>query len=137
MTVPLDEARVGDVVVAKSFPALTRERIAAYAEASGDSNPLHLDPGFARQAGFADVFAQGMFVIGLMAQAVTDAVPPGRLRELSTRFVAVTLAGATLRCEGTVSELFEADGERCARLALAARDAAGEVKLAGEALVAV
>ena len=74
--------------------------------------------------------------MGLVAQAVTDAVPPGRLREVSTRFVAVTLAGATLACEGTVTAFFEADGERRARIALVARDERGEVKLAGEALVA-
>jgi acyl dehydratase len=137
VTVSLGEAKIGDVVVAKTFPAITRERLARYAEASGDTNPLHLDSAFAKAAGFSDVFAQGMFVMGLMAQAVTDAVPPGRLRALSTRFVSVTQAGATIACEGTVTELFEADGERRARIALVATDKKGEVKLAGEAVVAV
>ncbi len=137
MTVPLDRAKVGDVVVAKTFSAVTRERIARYAEASGDSNPLHLDSAFARVAGFPDVFAQGMLVMGLIAQAVTDAVPPGALRALSTRFIAVTQAGATIACEGTVTEAFEAGGERRARLSLTARDETGDLKLAGEAIVAV
>ena len=69
---------------------------------------------------------------------MTDAVLLGRLRELSTRFVAVTLAGASdrLRRDGD-SKFFEADGERRARIALTARDERGEVKLAGEAVVAV
>ena len=137
MTVPLDRAKVGDLVVAKTFPPVTRERIAAYAEASGDSNPLHLDSAFASAAGFPDVFAQGMLVMGLLAQAVTDAVPPGSLRALSTRFVAVTQAGAAIACEGVVTDLFETDGERRARLSLTAKDEAGDLKLAGEAVVAV
>ena len=137
MTVPLDQARVGDTVFRETFPAITRERIARYADASGDSNRLHLDAGFAREAGFPDVFAQGMLVMGLLGQAVTDVVRPDRLRAFSTRFIAITRPGATIRCEGTVAEVFEAEGERRARIALTARNETGDVKLAGEAIVVV
>ncbi len=137
MGVRLDEAKVGDAVVAKTFPAITRAKLALYACASGDNNPLHLDADFARRAGFPDVFSHGMLVMGLLGQAVTDAIRPDRLRAFSTRFVAITQLGAAISCEGTVAELFEADGERRARLALTARDETGDLKLAGEAIVAL
>ena len=137
MAVRLDEAKVGDAVVAKTFPAITRAKLALYAGASGDHNPLHLDSDFARKAGFPDVFSHGMLVMGLLGQAVTDAVRPDRLRLFSGRFVAITQPGAEIFCEGTVAELFEADGERRARLALTARDETGHLKLAGEAIVAL
>ena len=78
-----------------------------------------------------------MLVMGLLGEAVTDAAPPDRLRSFSTRFVAVTQLGATIACEGTVAELFEAEGERRVRIALAAKDETGDVKLAGEAIVAL
>ena len=39
--------------------------------------------------------------------------------------------------EGHVTELFEAGGERRARLALTTKDQHGEIKLAGEAVVAL
>jgi acyl dehydratase len=137
MAVRLDEAKVGDKVVAKTFPAITRAKLALYAGASGDHNPLHLDSDFARKAGFPDVFSHGMLVMGLLGQAVTDAIRPDRLRAFSTRFVAITQLGAAISCEGTVVELFEADGERRARLGLTARDETGDLKLAGEAIVAL
>jgi acyl dehydratase len=84
-----------------------------------------------------DVFSRGMLVMGLLGQALTDAVRPDRLRGFSTRFVAITQVGATIRCEGTLTELFEAERERRARLALTTKDEHSDVKLAGEAIVAL
>jgi acyl dehydratase len=75
--------------------------------------------------------------MALLGQALTDAVPPPRLRSFSTRFVAITQLGAELTCEGHVAELVEQDGERCAKLALTTKDQNGEVKLAGEAIIKI
>jgi acyl dehydratase len=137
MTVELHHPNVGDRIIDKTFPKITRAMLALYACASGDHNPIHIDSDFAKAAGFADVFAQGMLVMGLLGQAVTDAVAPERLRAFSTRFVAITELNAVIHCEGTVVELFEAEGERRARLVLTAKDQGGDVKLAGEAIVAL
>ena len=128
---------VGSLVVDKSFPPITRTTLALYAGASGDLNPMHIDIDFARKSGFPDVFAQGMLVMAMLGQALTDAVRPDRLRTFSTRFVAITELGARIRCEGTVAELLEAEGEKRARLALTAKNESGEVKLSGEAVVAI
>ena len=78
-----------------------------------------------------------MFVMACLGQALTDAVPPPRLRSFATRFVAITQLGASLTCEGHVTELVEHNGERCAKLALTTRDQNGDVKLAGEAVFAI
>lgn len=128
---------VGAVVVDKSFPRITRTTLALYAGASGDHNPMHIDIDFARKAGFPDVFSQGMLVMAMLGQALTDAVRPDRLRSFSTRFVAITELGAKIHCEGTVAELLEADGEKRARLQLTAKDETGDIKLSGEAVVAL
>ena len=128
---------VGSMVVDKSFPPITRTTLALYAGASGDLNPMHIDIDFARKSGFPDVFAQGMLVMAMLGQALTDAVRPDRLRMFSTRFVAITELGAKIRCEGTVAELLEAEGEKRARIALTAKNEPGEVKLSGEAVVAI
>lgn len=45
--------------------SLRQEDIHAYAEASGDHNPLHLDPEAARAAGYPDVLAHGMLTLAL------------------------------------------------------------------------
>jgi acyl dehydratase len=129
--------RIGDRIVHKTFPPISRHTLALYCGASGDHNPIHVDIDFARAAGFPDVFAHGMLVMACLGQALTDAVPPARLRAFATRFVAITQLGAELSCEGTVTELFEENGERRARLALTTRDQRGEVKLDGSAVIAL
>jgi len=128
---------VGDRIVHKKFPPITRHRLALYCGASGDHNPIHVDIDFAKQAGFPDVFAHGMLVMGYLGQALTDAVGQLRIRSFSTRFAAITQLGAQLTCEGTVTELIEQGGEKRAKLALTTKDQTGEVKLAGEAVIAL
>jgi acyl dehydratase len=128
---------IGERIVHKEFPAITRHRLALYCGASGDHNPIHVDLDFARQAGFPDVFSHGMLVMAYLGQALTDAVAPSRIRSFSTRFVAITQLGAELTCEGTVAEVLEEKGEKRARLALTAKDQNGEIKLAGEAVIAI
>ena len=128
---------IGARLVHKEFPPITRHRLALYCGASGDHNPIHVDLDFAKKAGFRDVFTHGMLVMAYLGQALTDAVPPQRLRSFSTRFVAITQLGARLTCEGHVSELVEHNGERCAKLALTTKDENGDVKLSGEAIIAL
>jgi len=128
---------VGARIIHKEFPPITRHRLALYCGASGDHNPIHVDLDFAKKAGFPDVFSHGMLVMAYLGQALTDTVPPSRLRSFSTRFVAITQLGARLTCEGHVSELVEHNGERCAKLALTTKDENGDVKLSGEAVIAL
>ncbi|MDD1537191.1 MULTISPECIES: MaoC family dehydratase [unclassified Bradyrhizobium] len=127
----------GDRIVHKVFPPIARHTLALYCGASGDHNPIHVDSDFAKAAGFPDVFAHGMLVMAYLGQALTDTVPPSKLRSFATRFVAITQLGATLTCEGTVTELFAENGENRARLALTTKDDRGEVKLEGSAIIAL
>ncbi|MCO5130310.1 MAG: MaoC family dehydratase [Xanthobacteraceae bacterium] len=127
---------VGDRVVHKTFPPITRHTLALYCGASGDHNPIHVDLDFAKKAGFPDVFSHGMLVMAYLGQALTDAVRPKDIRTFSTRFAAITQLGARLTCEGHVTELIEYDSEPCMKIALVAKDEAGEAKLLGEAIVA-
>lgn len=64
-------------------PTFSRERIAAFAAASGDDNPVHLEPAIAHQAGHPDVFAQGMLGMGLLGMRI----PAGRLQRFGVRFL--------------------------------------------------
>lgn len=128
---------VGERIVHKTFPPITRHTLALYCGASGDRNPMHVDLDFAKKAGFPDVFSHGMLVMAYLGQALTDAVRPADIRSFSTRFAAITQLGARLTCEGHVTELLENNGEKRAKLALTTKDENGEVKLAGEAIVAL
>ena len=46
--------------------------LVAYAEASGDPNPIHQDPEVARSVGLPDVIAHGMFTLALVARYVDE-----------------------------------------------------------------
>jgi acyl dehydratase len=128
---------VGERIIHKTVPPITRHTLALYCGASGDHNPMHVDIDFAKAAGFPDVFSHGMLVMGYLGQALTDAVAPERIRSFSTRFAAITQLGARLTCEGHVAELIEDKDEKRARLTLTTRDERGEVKLTGEAIIAL
>ena len=91
------------------LPEVTRtvtvEQIKAYAEASGDHNPIHLDEAFARSAGLPGVIAHGMLTMAFVDQMVTDWLGDrARLRRLEGRFADMVLPGDEVRCSGTVTE---------------------------------
>ena len=75
----------------------TKEQISAYAEASGDRNPIHLDEEFARSVGLPGVIAHGMLQMGLLARVAGE---PGRLRRLSCRFAGMVQPGDTVAFRG-------------------------------------
>ncbi len=75
----------------------TREQIAAYAEASGDTNPIHLDEDFARSVGLPGVIAHGMLQMGLLARVAGE---PGRLRRLTCRFAGMVRPADTVTFRG-------------------------------------
>lgn len=83
----------------------TREQIAAYAEASGDHNPIHLDEDFARGAGLPGVIVHGMLQMGLLARVAAGAAGgPARLRRLTCRFSAMVRPGDTITFEAEERE---------------------------------
>ena len=84
------QPKLGERIVHKEFPEITRHRLAPYCGASGDHKPIHVAIDFARKAGFPDVFSHGMLVMAYLGQALTDAVAPSRIRSFSTRFAAIT-----------------------------------------------
>jgi acyl dehydratase len=54
--------------------AVGREKVREYANAVGETDPRYLDPGAAREAGFADVVAPPMFAAVYCAPAIWPAL---------------------------------------------------------------
>lgn len=50
---------------------ITQEQLAAYADASGDDNPLHLDAGFAAGTRFGGIIAHGMLTLAFISEMMT------------------------------------------------------------------
>ena len=83
---------------------VTREQITAYAEASGDHNPIHLDDEAARAAGLPGVIAHGTLGMAQLANfVVAYAGDHRRLRRLRCRFSGMVLPGDTITFTGHVA----------------------------------
>jgi acyl dehydratase len=65
---------------------VTRADLAAYAEASGDHNPIHQDEDVARSVGLPGVIAHGMYTMALAARAVADWYPGAEVVSLGCKF---------------------------------------------------
>jgi acyl dehydratase len=77
-----------------------REDQALLYRLSGDRNPLHADPGFAKLAGFDRPILHGLCTYGMTLKAVVDTVlggDVGRVRSYAARFAGVVYPGETLR----------------------------------------
>ncbi|WP_028811256.1 MaoC/PaaZ C-terminal domain-containing protein [Streptomyces flavidovirens] len=77
-----------------------REDQALLYRLSGDWNPLHADPEFAKLAGFERPILHGLCSYGMTLKAVVDTVLGGdvaRVTSYSTRFAGVVFPGETLR----------------------------------------
>ncbi len=59
-----------------------------YAGASGDFNPIHIDPEFAKAVGLPSTILHGLYMMGLVSRAATDAAggDPRALKRLSVQF---------------------------------------------------
>jgi len=132
-----DSVDVGDALPPLALPPVSRATLALFAGASGDHNPIHIDIDFARAAGMPDVFAHGMLSMAWIGRMLTNWTPQRNLREFNVRFSAMTRIGERIVCTGRVAEKLERDCERLVRIALEATNEAGEVKLSGDALVAL
>ena len=98
------------VEVGEEIPTLTqeirRDQINAYADASGDMNPIHRDEDFARSVGLPGVIAHGMLDMGILARMVVAwAGDPRRVRKLGCRFAGMVVPGDELVCRGRVTNV--------------------------------
>ncbi|MFI0979096.1 MaoC/PaaZ C-terminal domain-containing protein [Streptomyces sp. NPDC021093] len=77
-----------------------REEQALLYRLSGDWNPLHADPEFAKLAGFDRPILHGLCSYGMALKAVVDTVldgDVGRVTSYRTRFAGIVFPGETLR----------------------------------------
>jgi acyl dehydratase len=101
---------VGDALTPLSRE-VSQEQINAYADASGDHNPIHVDADFARSVGLPGTIAHGLLELGILAEAISSwAGGSANLRSLSCRFSKPLQPGDTIICTGSVVAVDEAEG---------------------------
>lgn len=80
-----------------------------YAGASGDFNPIHIDPEFAKAVGLPQNILHGLYSMAQVARAQTAAAggDPRTLRRLSVQFRGMGVPEREIVVTGTVAELSE------------------------------
>ncbi len=75
-----------------------------YAGASGDFNPIHIDPEFAKAVGLPNTILHGLYMMGLVARASSEAAggDPRSLKRLSVEFRGMGAPETEVAVTGTV-----------------------------------
>ena len=91
---------------------IDRALLKAYADASGDQNPIHQSEEFALSVGLPDVISHGMLTMALAGKYVTEwAGGSANVREFSARFIKPVIVPAGEKVDLTVvATVTEVDG---------------------------
>ena len=94
---------VGTALDEKVF-YLDRAMLKAYADASGDQNPIHQNEEFAKAVGLPNVIAHGMLTMAFVGKYVSDwAGGSQQVTEFSGRFMKPVVVPADQKVDLTVS----------------------------------
>ena len=91
---------------------IDRALLKAYADASGDQNPIHQNEEFALSVGLPNVISHGMLTMALAGKYVTEwAGGSASVREFSARFIKPVIVPAGEKVDLTViATVTEVDG---------------------------
>ena len=131
-TIYFEDIRVGMRETTRNV--VTKEKVAAFADISGDHNPIHLDEAYAATTPFGGCIAHGVFTASFVSAAIATRLPgPGSIYiSQSLSFRAPVMIGATVETTIEVVELIE----RSRRVKLKCECRVGDkVVLSGEAEV--
>lgn len=120
----------GPFAVGTALPTISRtvsqEMIDEYGKASGDFNPIHVDPEYARTGPFGRTIAHGLMTLAFVAQML-NRWSDGAFDEngeIEIAFVGPVFAGDTVEISGVVESILVEEGRCAARVELTCK--AGE-----------
>jgi acyl dehydratase len=109
----MSDSMSGGTALALQVFTITRADLVAYAQASGDHNPIHQDEQVARSVGLPGVIAHGMYTMALAARAVATWFPDAELVSFGCKFTNPVVVPADGSVELEVSgEVKASSGER-------------------------
>jgi acyl dehydratase len=112
---------------------LNSEHVKAYAEMTGDHNPLHFDEGFASKTKFKKLVVQGGLTTGLLHALVAMDMPgPGTVfLSQNWKFTAPVFIGDTITAEAEILSIHASKPVTQLKVSITRQD--GESVLEGEA----
>ena len=131
-----------DVSEGSEIPALvknpTTRQLVQYAGASGDFYEIHYDRDFAEGTGLPGVIIHGALKNAFLGQLVTDwAGPSGMVKRLTCQYRGMDVPGEPITARGTVSRVYQENGENLVECQIWLENARGENTTPGSATVAL
>jgi acyl dehydratase len=99
---PPDWPTVGQTIDRRDFGPFTAEQLARYASASGDDNPLHLDPAVATAAGLEMPPVHGMLMMSCFEPTLGQWRRDVAIYRLAGKFLRPVLVGQSIAISGRV-----------------------------------
>ena len=132
---------LSEITEGMSLPELnkivTQESVIKYADASGDHNPIHLDPGFAAKMGLNGTVAHGMLVLAFVSSHMTTIFGEDWLTggSINVKFKEPARPGDVLKITGKINKLVKQ--EHCSTIFcdVLCRNNRNETIITGEATV--
>jgi 3-hydroxybutyryl-CoA dehydratase len=116
---------------------ISQERVDAYAEASGDHNPIHLDESYAATTQFGTRIAHGMLSLALVTEMLAKEFPDSWHSggKIKVRFSAPVFPGETVVTYGKITSIDDSDEGLIAACAIGCKKPDGTDAVAGRATV--
>jgi acyl dehydratase len=132
MFLTYDSISEGDKVPPLKKDPITQVQLVRYAGASGDFNPIHTVPDYAKEAGLDGTIAHGMLIMGMLAQMVSGWVGVKPVVKYGVSFKGMTKPGDGLTATGEVTKKYESGGKKLVDLSVRIADEQEEVKVEGK-----
>ncbi len=125
----------GDKIPSIKKEPVTQLQLIRYAGASGDFNPIHTIPDYAKEAGLDGTIAHGMLTMGMLGQMISGWVGVLPVVKYGVGFKAMTKLGDVLTASGEVTKKYETDDGRFIDCAVQIADEQDEVKVEGKVTI--
>lgn len=118
---------------------VTQADIALYAKASGDYNPIHVDPEFAQKTPLGGTIAHGMLILAYVSQMLADAFGMDWLASgtLDIRFKSPARPEDTITVSGLIKAVQDDGIAQLVKIDVECHNQKGETVISGEASVRV
>ena len=137
MDVNYDSINVGDLIPPLTKEPITQTQLVRYSGASGDFNPIHTVPEYAREAGLDGTIAHGMLVMGILGQMVAAWAGVMAVKKYGVSFKGMTRPGDVLTASGEVKKKYEHEGENLIDCSVKIEDQSGDVKVEGKVTISL
>ncbi len=130
-----DKINEGDTLPSITNEPITRIQLVKYAGASGDFNPIHTIPEYAKEAGLHDTIAHGMLIMGILGRMISGYAGISAVTKYNVQFKSMTNIGDILTSKGEVKKKYENETGRFIDCKVIVEDQKGEAKLEGKVTI--